>query len=352
MEKVQKVQELLKKKKIDAVLLLNTAIKDPNMLYFAGMDLEYSFLVIPQKEKPTFFVSALEYERAKKNATMNNIIQYKDPWKEIAKVLKKSKRIAINENCITISGEKRIKKELKNKKFVAAQEMCKEVRIIKEREEIECLKKAAAIGDRIFSELINDLKTKRNAFQTEKDIAAYIDRKAKEYGDGPSFETIVASGKNAALPHYHPENKAIEKGFCVLDFGVKYKNYISDMSRTIFFGTPTKEEQATYEKVRQANESAITNLKIGKKFKEIDKLSRKKFDYPHSLGHGIGVEVHESPSVSPKSKETIKENMCFTIEPGMYVSGKFGIRIEDDIWMTKERPIVLTKSSKELFLFD
>lgn len=352
MRKIERLQEILKKKKIDAALLINSTIKDPNILYFTDIELEYCFLIIAREGEAVFLVSPLEYEKVKKNTLIENVKQYKDPWKEINKLLKNKKIIAINENYVTIAGEKRIKKELKNKKFVALQEACKEVRMIKEKEEIECLKKAAEIGDKIFSELIEELKINRKRFCLEKDIAEYIDKKAAQYAEGHSFETIVASGKNASQPHYHPKKVIIQKGFCVLDFGVRYKNYISDMSRTIFFGIPTKEEKMTYEKVRKANEDAIKELKIGKKFKDIDKISRKTFDYPHSLGHGIGVEVHEAPSISLKSKERIEENMCFTIEPGLYVSEKYGIRIEDEIWMTKKGPKVLTKSSKELFLFE
>jgi len=138
----------------------------------------------------------------------------------------------------------------------------------------------------------------------------------------------------------------------VLDFGVRYNNYISDISRTIFFGKPTKKELNEYKKVQKASTRAIKALKIGKRCKTIDKISRKEFTYPHSLGHGIGVEVHEAPSLSPKSKDIIQENMCFTIEPGLYIPEKFGIRIEDDLLMTKKGPVLLTKSSKELFCFD
>lgn len=352
MRKIERLQEVLKKKKIDAAVIINTTIKDPNMIYFTDIDLEYCFLIIPRDGEAVFLVSALEYERAKKSGKVKNIQQYKEPWEKIKTILKNKKIIAINENYVTIAGEKKIKKELKNKKVVALQEICKEVRIIKEGEEVQYLKKAAEIGDKIFSELIQELKINREKFYSEKDIAEYIDKKAKQCAEGPSFETIVASGKNASQPHCHPQNIAIQKGFCVLDFGVRYKNYISDMSRTIFFGTPTKEERIMYEKVRKANEDAIKELRIGKKFRDIDKISRKTFDYPHSLGHGIGVEVHEAPSVSLKSKEKIEENMCFTIEPGLYVSEMYGIRIEDDVWMTKEGPISLTKSSKELFAFD
>ena len=351
MEKIQEIQEALKKQKIDAAIVINTVIKDPAMLYLTGLDLDYSFLIIPQKEQPTFLVSALEYERAKKYSTIKNIQKYQKPLQEIKSLLKGKTTIGLNEAYITLATKKALEKEMKGKRYKPTDVIYKTARIIKTKDEVQKLQKAAAIADRIFESLTKELQTNRIMFKTEKDIAEFIDQHAKKWGDGPSFETIVASGKNAALPHYVPQNVPIQRGFCVLDFGVKYKNYISDISRTIFFGIPEKEEIAKYTKVRSANERAIKELKIGKKLKDIDKLSRKEFNYPHSLGHGIGVEVHEAPNVSPKSKDIIKENMCFTIEPGMYVPEKFGIRIEDDMWMTKNNPVQLTKSTKELLCF-
>ncbi len=351
MEKLQEIQRALKKEKIDAALVINTTVKDPNMLYLTNLELEYSFLLIPKNSQAIFCVSALEYERAKKYTAITNIIKYQNPVKEIKNLLKGKRTIGINEAYITLATKKALDKEIKGKKYKPTDAIYKAVRIIKTEEEVKKLQKAAAIADRIFEELIKELKANRNMFKTEKDIAEFIDKAAKKWGDGPSFETIVASGKNAALPHYVPQNTPLQSGFCVLDFGVRYKNYISDISRTIFFGIPTKEEITNYTKVRNANEGAIKELKINKKLKEIDKLSKKEFTYPHSLGHGIGVEVHEAPNVSPKSKDVIKENMCFTIEPGMYVADKFGIRIEDDIWMTRNGPIQMTKSTKELLCF-
>ncbi|MEK6867546.1 MAG: Xaa-Pro peptidase family protein [Nanoarchaeota archaeon] len=351
MEKIQEIQAALKKQKIDAALLINTTIKDPNMLYLTNLELEYSFLLIPKNSEAIFCVSALEYERAKKYSAIKNVIKFQKPLKEIKNLLKGKTTIGLNEAYITLATKKTLEKEWKGKKYKPTDMIYKTARIIKTQDEAQKLQKAAAIADKIFEELTKELQTNRSMFKTEKDIAEFIDQRAKKWGDGSSFETIVASGKNAALPHYVPQNVPIQKGFCVLDFGVRYKNYISDISRTIFFGAPTKEEITNYTKVKNANERAINELKIGRKLKDIDKRSRKEFNYPHSLGHGIGVEVHEAPNVSPKSKDTIKENMCFTIEPGMYVPEKFGIRIEDDIWMTKNNTVQLTKSTKELRCF-
>lgn len=351
-EKLQQLQELMKKEKIDAVLLMNTTIKDPNVLYWTGLELEYSFLLIAKDKEAVFFVSALEYQRAKKYSQIKQVKEYKKPLEEIAKIIKNNKTIAINNNTVTLALFKSVKKHLKNTKYKDVEPLMRKIRITKTKEEINALQEAARIADQIFTDLCSELKRSRTDYKTEKDIAVFIENQAKKYNTSPSFETIVASGKNAAMPHYVPQQIHIQRGFCILDFGVRYKNYISDISRTIFFGAPTTEERAIYKKVYGANARGIAAVKIGKKASDIDKISRKQFTYPHSLGHGIGVEVHEAPNISPKSKDKIEENMCFTIEPGIYIPNKFGIRIEDDLWMTKNGPILLTKSAKELLCFE
>ncbi len=350
-ERIQKIQAALLKKKIDAAFVINTTIKDPNMLYFTTLDLEYSFLLIPQKGEPAFLVSALEYERAKRYSPLSCVVSYKNPLREVKKLLKGKKTLGINEQYVTLSMHKALRKELKGYSFTPLQNLCRNLRMIKSPEEIQLLSHAAALADAIFETLCHELKLNRKKFVIETDIADFIATEAKKRGVVVSFETIVASGKNAALPHYVSQPIRVEKGFCVLDFGVRYKNYISDISRTIYFGIPSSDERAAYNKVQQANERAFAAVALKKKFSAIDAVSRKEMDYPHCLGHGIGIEVHEAPNVGPKSKDIIQENMCFTLEPGYYVPEKFGIRIEDDVWMTKSGPVLLTKSSKELFCF-
>lgn len=350
--RIQKMQAALLKKKIDAALIINTTIKDPNMLYFSDLDLEYSFLLIPQKGEPTFFVSALEYARAKRYSPFSCVVSYKNPLRDVKDFLKSKKTIAINEQYVTLSMHKALQKELKRHSFKPLQDICRNLRMIKSADEINLLGIAAAIADSIFESLCKELRANRKKFVTETDIADFIAAEAKKQKVVVSFETIVASGKNAALPHYVPQPTRLQKGFCVLDFGVRYKNYISDISRTIYFGKPSDEERRAYNKVKDANERAFAAVTLKKKFSAIDTISRKEIDYPHSLGHGIGIDVHEAPNVGPKSKDIIQENMCFTIEPGFYVPEKFGIRIEDDVWMAKSGPQLLTKSRKELFYFE
>lgn len=344
------IQQKMRKKGLEVFLLVNTGQKDPNIFYATGLDIEYCMLVVPKTNQPIFLVPALEYEKAKRWSKIKKIIQYKTK-EDIKKIVGKKKTVGINATQISLATYKELRTQLKGCRFKAADTLWKSVRIKKNADEIKKLKKAAEIGDRIFQELCSLLQKNKRHFKTEKDIASFIEEQAKKYDATLSFDPIVASGKNAAIPHYHPQKIPIQKGFCVLDFGVRYQGYISDMTRTIFFGHPTQKERGWYEKVLQAQREAMGAIKNGVSTKKVDAISRKKIDYPHGLGHGIGVEVHEAPALSPKSKEYLQEGMCFTIEPGSYDTKKGGIRIEDEVWLTKKGPIPLTKSSKKLFCF-
>lgn len=356
-QKYEELQKTMQQKNVDFLLLINTSIKDPNILYSTGLDLEYCALLVPQKSFPIFFVSEMEFQRAKQWSAIKNIEKYKKLGEGLARIIKENNNkksvIGINAKYITLATFKELKKQIKDCHWKRSDMLWRNIRITKTPEEIKYLQKAATIADNIFSALIKELKTNKKIFKTEKDIADFMEQQAKKQNTVLSFETIVASGKNGAMPHYTPQKIPLQKGFCVLDFGVRYKNYISDISRTIFFGRPTREELQNYKKVKEAQDAAFQALhkKKNQDAKIIDAISRKKIQYPHSLGHGIGIEVHEAPSLSPKSKDVLKENMCFTLEPGIYIPNKYGIRIEDDIWLSKKGPVLLTKSSRELFYF-
>lgn len=350
-QKWKELQKAMQQKNSDFLLLINTTIKDPNILYCAGMDLEYCALLIPKNKDPVFFVSEMEYQRATQYSAIKNIQKYKKLGEELKKHIKEKKVIGINAKYITLATFQGLKKQIKNCHWKKSDTLWRKLRITKTAKEIKYLQKAAAIADSIFTALVKELKTNKNSYKTEKDIADFIEKTAKKHNTMLSFETIVASGKNGAMPHYNPQNIPLQRRFCVLDFGVRYKNYISDMSRTIFFGMPTKEERKAYAQVQEAQQAAFRIVKNNAKCKKIDTVSRKKIQYPHSLGHGIGIEVHEAPSLSQKSRDILKENMCFTLEPGIYIPNKYGIRIEDDVWLSKKGPVLLTKSSRELFCF-
>ena len=164
-----------------------------------------------------------------------------------------------------------------------------------------------------------------------------------------AFKTIVASGKNSSFPHHTTKNKKLQRGFCIIDYGVRYKGYCSDTTRTVYLGKPSKKEVEIYNKVLQVQKDAIFMLEPGKTCGEIDASVRKVLGdrFTHGLGHGVGIEIHEMPSFQPDSKHVLENNMVFTIEPGVYYESIYGIRIEDTV-LLKGKAVCLTKAPKGL----
>ncbi len=165
----------------------------------------------------------------------------------------------------------------------------------------------------------------------------------------------MASGKAGSIPHHEPKKIKLRKGFCVIDFGVKYEGYCSDITRTIYLGLPTEKEIKIYNRLLGIQRKIIENIKPGKKCNEayletITLLDEYSENFTHGLGHGIGLNIHELPNLKSDSDETFKNNMIFTIEPGIYFENKFGIRIEDDVLIRNGKPIVLTKVQKKMII--
>ena len=230
--------------------------------------------------------------------------------------------------------------------------MCN-MRIIKTDEEIACITKAQRIAEAAFTKLLSNMRVG----QTEKQIAAYLEFFMLELGsDGKSFDTIAASGVNSACPHAVPTDKPVKEGdFLTLDFGATYKGYHSDMTRTVVFGKPTDEMKNIYNAVWGANTDAIKAVRADNSCKLVDNVARSTLDawgyeeyFTHGLGHGVGLEIHEAPNVSSRSGTTLKEGMIITIEPGVYIPGKYGVRIEDMCVVTKEGCRIITDTPKTL----
>lgn len=222
---------------------------------------------------------------------------------------------------------------------------------IKTKGEIRKIKMACRITDAIF---IKILKNKDLCKLTEVELQNFILNEIKKNGLRPSFPPIVTSGKRAGNEiHPKPTSKKLV-GFVIVDFGVRYEGYCSDMTRMLFVGIPTKEEKEIYKKLLNAQILGIENSRANKKCSEVDYVvreslgSHKKY-FIHTLGHGVGKKIHEKPILYYKDiKPILKEGMVITIEPGIYIKNKFGIRIEDTVLITKKEPQILTKSTKEL----
>ncbi|MDK2563225.1 aminopeptidase P family protein [Romboutsia sedimentorum] len=227
------------------------------------------------------------------------------------------------------------------------------LRCEKSEEELKYIKKACEIADKAFYHIIKFIKIGMSEKKVENEIVRYI---KEQGGQKESFDIIVASGVRGSLPHGKASNKLIKANeFVTFDFGVKFNNYCSDITRTICMGIGNEELNEIYNIVKCANEEAIKLLKPGMTTGEVDKIARDIIEkegygdyFGHNLGHGVGIMVHEYPILAPGGKDLLLEGMVVTIEPGIYIPGLGGVRIEDDVLITKEGCKRLTNSTKDL----
>lgn len=212
------------------------------------------------------------------------------------------------------------------------------------------ISKACSIGDEIFSSILKNLKSK--SLKTEKDIDKFIRKEARKRKIKISFPPVVANAANASEIHHKPKKTKLKRGFLVMDFGVKVNGFCSDMTRTVIIGKASPKERKIYSSLLSVQKSAIKKAKPGVECFEIDYFVRKSLKslreyFLHSLGHGVGKKIHELPNLSPRSSNILKKGDIVTIEPGIYIKKKFGVRIEDTI-IVKKNPEILTKSPKNL----
>lgn len=213
-------------------------------------------------------------------------------------------------------------------------------------------KKACSIADIILKKVIEGLRKKK--FKTEMDVFRFLREETYKRKCRLSFKPIVAMGKNAVEIHHKPNDTKLKKGFLVIDFGVKYKDYCSDCTRTFYIGKPSREERKLYNLVKIAQETALIYATPGNYAADVDLIARAVLwdyfkNFVHGTGHGVGKRIHQAPSLKPRSRSVLKKGQAITIEPGLYFKNKFGIRIEDTL-IVKERPVVLTKIKKKLII--
>jgi len=246
-------------------------------------------------------------------------------------------------------------KEILNAKFVNGHSILENLRVIKDEDEINKLKKAAKIADEVMGETIDYI----HPGITEKDIKKKIETLFIQKGaDGLSFEPLVASGSNTSKPHYNKDSRTIEKkDIIILDIGCKYKGYCSDISRTVFVGEITEEQKKVYDIIFRSNKAGIKAAKQGVKAEDVDIASRniiKEEGYGqyflNRTGHGIGICVHEAPYIRTGNKRILEKGMAFSVEPGIYMQNKFGMRIEDIVVIGEEGPEVLNQFRRDIIV--
>ena len=257
--------------------------------------------------------------------------------------------VGFEENYVTYAKYKEYIRKYKINSLVETENMLEKQRMVKDEEEIESLRRACKVTDDCFEHIVNYIRPG----MTEKQIAREIDYYYYKHSEGLSFDTIVASGENSSKPHAVPTDRRIQnKDIITIDMGCKINGYCSDMTRTIFVGEVSEAVKPVYDLVLKNQEQALQDMKDNANTKQISKMVDNDFrlhnyDLIHALGHGVGLEIHEGPVLSINSENTLRENMVVTDEPGIYIAGQFGVRIEDTVLITKGGCEPLTKSPKK-----
>ncbi|OJU17217.1 MAG: hypothetical protein BGN88_03955 [Clostridiales bacterium 43-6] len=351
-----RINEKLNIQKNEAVLIENPV----HVRYFTGIHSSAGFLFVTENNA-CFFIDFRYIEMAEtilKNTEIKAVLQ-EDIFEQICGIIKKEaiKNVFIEADFQTVSAAKRIQDRLCCE-VIADGVLDGKIRALREaksKTEIETIKQAQQITDDTFSMLKNFIQEG----VTEKELALEAEIFMRKNGaEDISFDLITISGENTSRPHGVPTDKKLRKGdFITMDMGCKVDGYCSDMTRTVALGFVSDEQNRVYETVLKAQKAALAVIKAGMSGKDVDDVARSiiyKAGYEgcfgHGLGHGVGIEIHESPSLSPKSKLILKKNMVVTVEPGIYLKGKFGVRIEDMVVVMPDGCINLTKSEKELII--
>ncbi len=345
--RLQCLRNSLKAQDIEGMIVSNPV----NIKYLIGIDAE-GILLLTRREN-IYITDSRYIEMVQSTLTIMDEIIVNDikdlTGEDYQNFFTFCENVGFEEQYVTYSKYKEYMHKYRINNFVETENIVEKQRVAKDKEEIENIKKACEITDSCFTHLLNFIKVG----MTEKEIAYEIQRYFTANGaDGLAFDSIVASGINSSKPHAIPTDKTIQKGDIItLDFGCKYNGYCSDMTRTIFVGYVQEYIKDVYNLVLKNQKQTLEEMYDGANtkilFKMVDNdFKIHKYELPHALGHGVGLDVHEEPVISSRKEILLKENMVVTDEPGIYIPGKFGVRIEDTVLITKSGCEPLTKSDK------
>ncbi|MEM0133969.1 MAG: Xaa-Pro peptidase family protein [Thermoplasmatales archaeon] len=343
---------------VEGILIYNggESSNDPSFFYFTQLtrglfESSYAFLT---RKNLKVITSQLEEETAKsEDLDVEVFTSGKERDELLKEVTKDTTFIGINYSGLTHADFLSLRDKLPDKEFVDVGDSISNLRQIKSEREIAKLKEAARIVSVVGDAIPGMLKEG----MTENELAARVNYEMMKNGaSSPSFDTIAAFGPDAAEPHFSGGIRKLKKGDVVLvDFGAKYERYCSDMTRTCFFGRPEKEMEEMYETVLKAQDAGFKAIRSGENGKVVDGAARKVIDsskfkgkFIHSLGHGVGLNVHDHPALGSQTDFFLKENMVVTVEPGVYIPNKGGVRIEDDVVVTKNGCQIITTASRDL----
>jgi Xaa-Pro dipeptidase len=361
-ERLTRLSEWLRQEDIAFAFITST----PNVFYLSGFHTNpherLLALLVFQEEEPVLVCPNMEVQQVKQTGWSGAIIGYDDtenPWEFIHKHLQKQTitlhKIAIEKEHLNVERFEQLKQITGEALFVSAEDKLHQLRMIKDQQELKILKQAAELADFGVEVGINAIKEGA----TELEIIAAIEFELKKKGvKEMAFSTMVLTGNKTASPHGKPGLENIQKGDLVLfDLGVVLDGYCSDITRTVAFQSISNEQKDIYETVLKAQLAALDVCKPGEMIGNVDNAARKIISdagygeyFTHRVGHGLGIDVHEYPSMNGLNKSPLQPGMTFTVEPGIYIPEIGGVRIEDDVYITESGKEILTQFPKELLI--
>ena len=350
-----RLRRLLKRSGANAILVTNFS----NVTYLTGFTGDDSYLLVTRDGQVLVTDSRYTIQLSEECPGLPLEVRQTGSGKSIvdvtAKVVKKAKvaQLAIEANVMTVALLDQLRDKLPRATFIPTHGLVEQLRTIKDREEVAEIRNAVRIAEKAFGVVRAALRRD----QTEKQIADDLDRQIRLFGGlGCSFVTIVAAGPRAALPHAPPTEALVgDADLLLIDWGAKAGLYLSDLTRVLVTGKISPKLKRIYRVVLTAQQRAIASIKPGVSMDVVDTAARSVIakagfgkHFGHGLGHGIGLEIHEDPRIASNQKQLLKAGMVITVEPGIYLSGWGGIRIEDDVLVTRSGHEVLSSVGKEL----
>lgn len=350
--RIEKLRKALAEQGVDAIITESPE----NRYYISGFTGSTGWAIVSQNH--AIFVTDFRYiDQAKEQCPEFTVVN--NERKAVEAISQQLNEIGVNklafEKSISFATYEEWSKAFTGIELVPTGGVIEKLRLIKDETEMATIRQAIKIADDAFSHILSFIKPGVREIDVALEMEVFM---RKQGADSSSFDIIVASGARGALPHGRASEKIIEKGDMVtLDFGALYKGYISDITRTVSVGEPDPKMKEIYDIVLRAQLNGVEKLKAGMTGKEADALTREIIReagyaeaYGHSTGHGIGLEVHEGPGLSAANESVLKPGMVVTVEPGIYISGLGGVRIEDDVLIMENGCEILTKSPKELLI--
>ncbi len=331
---------------------------DANRLYLTGFNSSAGAVFITS-EKAYFLIDFRYFEAAKASVNSCEILLANRLLTQIAELCARHgiRSIKIESDFVSVGMLERYKKAFEKVAVLSDNSLSEKLstlRSVKSQKELSLIRLAQGLTDKTFSYILERISENRTEREVMLDMEFYMRRLGSE---GVSFDFIVVSGKNSSLPHGVPTDKKIEKGdFVTMDFGAVCGGYRSDMTRTVAVSHVTEEQRQVYNTVLAAQNAALDSIRAGMICKDIDKIARDLIEadykgcFGHGLGHSVGIEIHENPSFNTVCETVLREGMVLTVEPGIYLENKFGVRIEDMIAVTKDGCENLTHSNKNLII--